>query len=35
MFNKLAEFTRKYRIVITAVWMAAAVVLFLAAPKLF
>ena len=34
MFNKLAEFTRKYRIVITAVWLSAAVVLFLAAPKL-
>jgi RND superfamily putative drug exporter len=34
MFTKLAEFTRKYRIVITAVWLAAAAFLFLAAPKL-
>jgi len=34
MFTKLAEFTRKYRIIITAVWLAAAAILFLAAPKL-
>jgi RND superfamily putative drug exporter len=34
MFAKLSEFTRKYRIIITAVWLAAAVILFLAAPKL-
>jgi putative drug exporter of the RND superfamily len=34
MFTKLAEFTRKYRIIITAIWLAAAVVLFFAAPKL-
>jgi RND superfamily putative drug exporter len=34
MLTKLAEFTRKYRIIITAFWLAAAVILFLAAPKL-
>ena len=34
MFTKLAEFTRKYRIIITAVWLAAAAILFLASPKL-
>jgi RND superfamily putative drug exporter len=34
MFAKLSEFTRKYRIIIAAVWLAAAVILFLAAPKL-
>ncbi|MGP8079966.1 MAG: MMPL family transporter [Dehalococcoidales bacterium] len=34
MFTKLSEFTRKYRIVITAVWLVAAVSLFLFAPKL-
>ena len=34
MFAKLAEFTRKYRIIITVIWVAAAVVLFLFAPKL-
>ena len=34
MFAKLAEFTRKYRIIITAVWLAVAAILFLVAPKL-
>ena len=34
MFAKLSEFTRKYRIIITAVWLAAAAILFLFAPKL-
>ena len=34
MFTKLAEFTRKYRIIITTVWLAAAAILFLASPKL-
>ena len=34
MFAKLAEFTRKYRIIIAAVWLAAAAILFLVAPKL-
>ena len=34
MFNKLAEFTKKYHIVIPTVWLAAAAILFLAAPKL-
>ena len=34
MFTKLAEFTKKYRITITIVWMAAAVALFLVAPKI-
>jgi RND superfamily putative drug exporter len=34
MFTKLAEFTKKYRIYITVVWLAAAVILFLVAPKL-
>ena len=34
MFTKLAEFTKKYRIYITVVWLAAAVILFLIAPKL-
>jgi uncharacterized membrane protein YdfJ with MMPL/SSD domain len=34
MFNKLAEFTGKYRVIITTVWLAAAVILFLVAPKL-
>jgi RND superfamily putative drug exporter len=34
MFAKLAEFTRKYHVIITAVWLAGAVIMFLAAPKL-
>jgi len=34
MFSKLAEFTRKYRALIIAFWVIAAVVLFLFAPKL-
>ena len=34
MFSKLAEFTRRYRAVIIAFWLIAAVVLFLFAPKL-
>lgn len=34
MFAKLAEFTRKYRVIITAVWLAGAAIMFLAAPKL-
>ena len=34
MFTKLAEFTKKYRITITIVWLAAAVALFLVAPKI-
>ncbi|MBN1644125.1 MAG: MMPL family transporter, partial [Dehalococcoidales bacterium] len=34
MFSKLAEFTKKYRAVIIAVWVIAAVVLFVFAPKL-
>ena len=34
MFAKLSEFTRKYRVIIAAVWLAAAVILFLFAPKL-
>jgi len=34
MFAKLSEFTRKYRIIIAAVWLAAAAILFLVAPKL-
>ena len=34
MFTKLAEFTKKYRITITIVWLAAAAALFLVAPKI-
>ncbi len=34
MFTKLAEFTKKYRVIITVVWLAAAVILFLVAPKI-
>jgi putative drug exporter of the RND superfamily len=34
MFAQLSEFTRKYRIIIAAVWLAAAAILFLVAPKL-
>jgi RND superfamily putative drug exporter len=34
MFSALSEFTRKYRVVITVLWLVAAVVLFLFAPKL-
>ena len=34
MFTKLSEFTRKYRIIITVIWLAAAAGLFLFAPKL-
>jgi len=34
MFTKLAEFTKKYRVIITVVWLAAAVILFLIAPKI-
>ena len=34
MFAQLSEFTRKYRIIIAAVWLAAAAILFLFAPKL-
>jgi len=34
MFSKLAEFTKKYRLIITIVWIAAAVILFLVAPKI-
>lgn len=34
MFTKLAEFTKRYRIIITVVWLIASAVLFLLAPKL-
>lgn len=34
MFTKLSEFTGKYRIAITVVWLAVAVLLFLFSPKL-
>ncbi len=34
MFSKLADFSRQYRIIITTIWVIAAVVLFLFAPKL-
>lgn len=34
MFSVLSRFTAKYRIAITVVWLAAAVILFLFAPKL-
>jgi RND superfamily putative drug exporter len=34
MFSKLAQFTTKYRVGITVVWLAAAVILFLFSPKL-
>jgi RND superfamily putative drug exporter len=34
MFTKLAEFTKKYRITITVIWIAAAAALFLVAPKI-
>lgn len=34
MFAKLAAFTRKYRVIITAVWLIAAGILFVASPQL-